>query len=157
MQTFNLGDLWLAHEGEFVAFGTTEDQAKNAAQNPNSFLSEGLILRFEQEEWNLIAAYAQSLDRIVPITDWANDGDEKRPGEAASLERTVTPADLADNGLYAVLSPAGRKYGTWAVIKQSARDSSSWDIVMPDVGSAQTAKRLVSIMNSQGTQVGRIG
>lgn len=157
MQTFNLGSLWLAHEGDFIAFGNSEEQVKTAAQNPNSFINEGLVLRFTSEEWKLIAAYAQTLDLIVPQTDWANDGDEKRPGEAVSLERTVTPADLADNGLYAVLSPAGRKYGTWAVIKQSARDSSSWDIVMPDVGSAQTAKRLVSIMNSQGTQVGRIG
>ena len=155
MQTFNLNDMWFAHQGEFVAFGISEDQVKNAIENPNSVMNENLVIHFSPEEWDLLAAYAQSIDRVVPQTDLVNDGEEKRPGEAAPLERTVTPASLNPaNATYAVLSPAGRKYGTWAIMRQSTRTDTNWDIMMPDVGSAETAKRIVAILNAQGADVG---
>lgn len=155
MQTFNLNDMWFAHQGEFVAFGISEDQVKNAIENPNSVMNENLVIHFSPEEWDILAAYAQSIDRIVNPVDLGNDGEEKRPGEAAPLERTVTPASLNPaNATYAVLSPVGRKYGTWAIMRQSTRTDTNWDIMMPDVGSAETAKRIVAILNAQGADIG---
>ena len=155
MQTFNLNDMWFAHQGEFVAFGISEDQVKNAIENPNSVMNENLVIHFSPEEWDILAAYAQSIDRIVNPVGLGNDGEEKRPGEAAPLERTVTPASLNPaNATYAVLSPAGRKYGTWAIMRQSTLTETNWDIIMPDVGSAETAKRIVAILNAQGADVG---
>ena len=155
MQTFNLNDMWFAHQGEFVAFGISEDQVKNAIENPNSVMNENLVIHFSPEEWGILAAYAQSIDRVVNPVDLGNDGEEKRPGEAAPLERTVTPASLNPaNATYAVLSPVGRKYGTWAIMRQSTRTDTNWDIMMPDVGSAETAKRIVAILNAQGADIG---
>lgn len=160
MQTFNLNDMWFAHQGEFVAFGISEDQVKSAIENPNSVMNENLVIHFSPEEWEILSTFVLHLnaDEIQKAftSNVVFEGEEApRVGEAVSGDRMVTPAVMDPrNAKYAVLSPVGRKYGTWAIMRQSTRTDTNWDIMMPDVGSAETAKRIVAILNAQGADVG---
>lgn len=160
IDTFQLGENWLAHSGEFVAFGRSKPDVEAAVTHPNNPANEEFIVMFSESEWRILVAYAQSIDRIVPQTDFASnilfEGEEApRVGEAVSGDRMFTPAALDPrNAKYAVLSPAGRKYGTWAIMRKSTRTETNWYIVMPDVGSAETARRLVAMLNAQGVDVG---
>lgn len=157
IDTFQFGDRWLAHSGQFVAFGKSKSDVEAAVTHPNDPANEEFIVMFSEDEWRILAAYAQSIDRIVPQSEFTSnvvfEGEEapRVVGEAVAGDRMVTPSALDPrNASYAILSPAGRKYGTWSIMRQSNRSSENWDIVMPDVGSAETAKRLVSMLNAPG-------
>ena len=160
LHTFQLGDMWIAKEGNFVAFGTDEHQVVTAVKNPSDITNDDLLVNFSKEEWEILSSFvlhlnAEEIQKAFTSNIIFEGEEAPRVGEAVSGDRMVTPATLDPrNAKYAVLSPAGRKYGTWAIMRQSTRNTDNWDIVMPDVGSAETAKRLVAMLNAQGADVG---
>ena len=165
LHTFQLGDMWIAKQDNFVAFGTYEHQVVTAVKNPQDSSNDDLIVNFSKEEWEILSYFVLHLnaDEIQKaFTSNVTFEGEEAPrvgeavsGEAVSGDRMVTPAILDPrNATYAVLSPVGRKYGTWAIMRQSTRTETNWEIVMPDVGSAETARRLVAMLNAQGADVG---
>ena len=160
LHTFQLGDRWIAKEGDFIAFGVDEHQVVTAVKNPNAEGNDDLIVMFSVEEWEILSTFvlhlnADEIQKAVTSNVVFEGEEAPRVGEAVSGDRMVTPAVMDPrNAKYAVLSPVGRKYGTWAIMRQSTRTDTNWDIMMPDVGSAETAKRIVAILNAQGADVG---
>lgn len=140
MKTFNIDQRWIAQEGDILAFGSTELEAMLAVRNPQAEEYEPLVIRLESNEWELIVGLVSSLEKLEEVIIDAS---------------VITPASFNQgSALYATLSPAGRKYGTWSIMRQSSRNAANWEIIMPDVGSVETANRLVSILNSQNINVG---
>ncbi len=160
LHTFQLGDMWIAKQDNFVAFGNDEHQVVTAVKNPSDVTNDDLLVNFSTEEWEILSTFilhlnAEEIQKAFTSNVIFEGEEAPRVGEAVSGDRMVTPSALDPrNAKYAVLSPVGRKYGTWAIMRQSTRNTDNWDIVMPDVGSSETAKRLVGMLNSQGADVG---
>lgn len=138
VSTFEFAGMWLAKDGNFIAFGNTLDAVIAAVNDPNSH--EELIVHFSEDEYRILSEF------VI-----AQEG--RRPTNGDPLANIPLPSDPTA-GVYSVLSPAGRRYGTWSIMKQSTRNKNTWDTVMPDVGSRETAERLVGLLNSQGPSQG---
>lgn len=120
--------IWVVRNGGGLGFGKTKAEAWEHVLHGNQSHITGY-------EMDALIDWAQSLDRVFPSYEGAGpkEGDE---GPAPAKHQ------------YAAVSPQGISGGTWTIIRNSVQYPTLFDIVMPDVGSQQTAMQLLEVLNN---------